>query len=173
MLRSAGGALALASASAGDDLVARAASGVTVAGALTSGGGGDGAGLADTFLADLRGQAMTVFGHTYTGLAGGSPIDIVAASVVVSGSTSANGAGSDVRMVATGTDTGTSPALNLVGPVAAGRDVALDATGGDFSPSRATGSICARRQRPNDRRTRCGGARDAGVDLPRLRDGRR
>jgi hypothetical protein len=281
VLRSAGGAVTLASASTGDALVVRAATGVTVGGVLAAGNSGDSAGLADAFLANRPDQAMSVFGHTYASLAGGSPIDIVAyggpivlggpaqahggdlrlqalagsisyatltadgdvlvadgtgiaggavgaggdvafsgvavtvgaltagddivvrtpgtltvdgalssglgpdrvgagdylaaftpltlfktadpgltggvidvlaRTVTVGGSTTASGSASDVRMVATGTDTGTTAALNLLGAVGAGRDVVLDATGGNFGQS-TSGSIAV------------GGATTAGRDV--------
>jgi hypothetical protein len=152
VLRSAAGAVTLASASAGDDLVVRAATDVTVAGALTSGTGADSAGLADAFLANQPGRALTAFGHAYPGLTAGSPIDIVASTVTVGGAMAANGPGSDVRVVATGADAGTTAALTLHGTINAGQDVALDATGGDFSRS-VNGSIAV------------GGAITAGRDV--------
>jgi hypothetical protein len=138
--RSVDGAVTLASASAGDTLLLRAATAVTVQGGLASGTGSDGMSLAGAFLASQPGQALTAFGHTYASLAGGAPIDIVASTVAVGGPMTANGSGSDVRVVATGADVGTTPALALQGAISAGQDVALDATGGDFSRS-VNGSI--------------------------------
>ncbi|MBL8555110.1 MAG: hypothetical protein JNL41_12580 [Phenylobacterium sp.] len=109
-----GGQVKLAGISAGDDIVVRTAGAVIVDGAVGAGGAGDSTGLGD----DLRisDGAVTLEGVTFD--LTGHDIDITAASVTTTGSMSALGGSSDVRIQSTGV-------LNL-GDLGAGRDVLVD-----------------------------------------------
>ncbi|MBX3484403.1 hypothetical protein, partial [Phenylobacterium sp.] len=109
-----GGQVRLAGLSAGDDIVVRTTGAVIVNGAVSTGGGGDSVGLGD----DLRAGdgAITLEGVTFD--LTGRDIDIVGGSVTTTGSMSAMGGDSDVRIQSAG-------ALDL-GALSAGRDVLVD-----------------------------------------------
>ena len=150
---SAQGGIALASASAGDDVVLRAPNGaVVVSGALTSGTGADTgeAGAGDVL---ATASPLTLFGvsgydTTVHPLTGGGMVDVSAQTVSVGGATTAGLAGmtatDNVWVMATGADAGPTAALTLTGPVSATQDVALDASGAGGSVA-VTGALLAGR----------------------------
>ncbi len=151
VLRAAVGNVSLVSASAGDDLLIRAGASASVTGSLTAGTSGETSGLADAFLTNAPSQAMSIFGQGYSSVTGGSQVDVVASGAVsIGGGVTATGGASDVRIVAKGLDNGGTPVLGVAGAIAAGQDVALDATGGGTSTQ---GSISV------------GGATSAGRDI--------
>ena len=121
-----GAAVTVGALTAGDDIVVRTPGALIVNGALSSGLGGDRVGAGD-YLGAL--SSLSVFHAPDTPLTGGSTVDIGAAAVAISGPTTANGVGSDVRIVTSGQD-GAQPALTVMGAISAGRDVALDSLGG-------------------------------------------
>ena len=125
--------VSLAQAQAGDDALIRAATTVGVTGNLGAGSAGESGGAADRLLAANPSQSITLFGQTQTGLADGSRVDVAAGSVSVGGTITASGTGSDVRIAAMGADPSNMTALSVVGPVNAGRDVALDAVAGSIT----------------------------------------
>ena len=133
-LRASGGAIALASATAGDDIVLRAAQSVTVSGQLSAGQGADEAGAADGLYAlgaTTLGGGLDLAGQT---------IDIASET----GSVTAMGrlmAGTDVRLRASAgaVSAGEAQAARDVlldgrsveaGAVTAGRDIAIRASAG-------------------------------------------
>ncbi|HEY5072279.1 MAG TPA: hypothetical protein VII63_09630, partial [Caulobacteraceae bacterium] len=135
-VRSQTGALTLASADAGDDIVLRSAGPIDVAGALTTHGNDSVApGQAGDLLAAL--DPITAFGATFA--LTGSSVDVKAGTTItVGGQTTASGALSDARFQ--------GPAgVSLVG-VNAGEDVLIDGaassgivTGGDLVAGRDIG----------------------------------
>ena len=148
--------LTIASAGAGDDVVLRALSGVvTVNGGGTAMSTGrtvrgvapaDVTGLADT-LAGL--DASTVFGVSMSSVAGGHDIDIAGMRVKIQGEADAGGTipattdpdyaaqvGSNIRMLATGSDAAPGAEAIHAGALSANQDIGLDAT-------RAAGSVSA------------------------------
>jgi hypothetical protein len=124
----------LSSASAGDDIVLRAPDGsIVVSGALTTtGAGSDATGAGDSLQSflPLAFSATQAEGPT----TGGATVDIGAPKVQLSGAVDTTGAGSDVRIVATGPDA--SGAAVQVASISAGGDVAIEA-----SDASATASI--------------------------------
>ena len=127
------GSVSLAQVQAGDDALIRAATTVVVTGDLRAGGRGESGGAADRLLTANPNQAIALFGQTQSSLADGSHVDVVARTVSVGGSITAAGTGSDVRLAATGADPSGLSALSVIGPVNAGRDVALDAATGSIT----------------------------------------
>ncbi|MBL8773404.1 MAG: hypothetical protein JNK30_18615 [Phenylobacterium sp.] len=109
-----GGGIQIAGASAGDDVVLRTTGAITVGGPVTAGGAADSAGVGDALrTAD---GAIVVEGVTFD-LAGGD-IDILGGSVTMTGTATAAGASSDIRVQSVGV-------INLAG-LAAGRDILID-----------------------------------------------
>jgi filamentous hemagglutinin family protein len=109
-----GGQIKLAGISAGDDIVLRTTGAVIVNGTVSTGGAADSAGAGDALRASDG--AITVEGVTFD--LTGRDIDITGASVTTTGTMSAGGGNSDVRIQSAGV-------LNL-GALSAGRDVLVD-----------------------------------------------
>ncbi len=110
----AGSTVMLAGASAGDDVVIRTTGQVTITGPISAGGGTDSAGRGDA----LRVSDGTVMLEGQTFDLTGNDIDIRAGAVTTTGTMTALGAASDVRVQAAGT-------ISL-GGLNAGRDVVVD-----------------------------------------------
>jgi hypothetical protein len=146
------GTVAFTSANAADDIVVRATGSVSAHGALTSGGGADGSGMADRLTSAAESGPMVFAGAPFD-LTGGN-VDIVSGgSIDVSGATTAQGSGSDVRMQASGSigtsgltagrdvylDSPSASGGDIgVGPVNAGRDIAIRAGGGSITIASAS-----------------------------------
>ncbi len=109
-----GGMISLAGVSAGDDVVVRGTAQVAISGPVSSGGGVDSAGLGD-ILRTSEGSVV-LEGQTFD-LTGGD-IDIRAGSVTTTGTMTASGTASDVRVQSAG--------LISLGAMSAGRDVLVD-----------------------------------------------
>ncbi|MGA0603143.1 filamentous hemagglutinin N-terminal domain-containing protein [Caulobacter sp. KR2-114] len=109
-VRARAGGLQISSASAGDDVVLRAAGTLNVGGALSSGGGADGAGAGDQLAATDPILAYWSASPSPIGATGGGDIDVRAGGpVTLGGAAVANGAGADVRL-----DSGAAMSLTSV-----------------------------------------------------------
>jgi len=124
-VRARSGALQITAASAGDDIVLRGQTGVTVAGALSSGGGGDSAGAGDQLAAADPIISYWAASPSAIGLGGGGNVDVRSAGpVALAGAVTANGTGANVRI-----DSGGAVSLtNVQMTGAAGGQVMLVAT---------------------------------------------
>lgn len=126
------GSITLASATAGDDVVLRAATTLTVSGSLNATDTASPTDNADTTAAgDVLAAAdpLMAFGRSYAILTDGSHVDVVAGAGVTVDSARASG---DVRMQSL-----TGNVLTL--DVTAGRDVVIDAAG-SFGPNGSSGA---------------------------------
>ncbi|HZL00884.1 MAG TPA: filamentous hemagglutinin N-terminal domain-containing protein, partial [Caulobacteraceae bacterium] len=155
------GSIALASAEAGDDIVLRSPTAITVTGGLTTQGLDVSPAVAGDQAGDLLSSLlpMTAFGHAFTvspgsqvDLIAGTTIDIGAAATAAGPNSSARfqakdgvtvgavTAGADVLIDADLTDADSGAAVGAVakGALSAGRDIAVRSTNADISLLSAT-----------------------------------